>query len=117
MLRLLSMAPLLWKLGALLALISSVVGVYYWIRHDAYADGVRAAEAVCEAEKEAQRAANERAARIAHDQLRAAAELLIKKDKEIADAQDKLDAAADADPTGADCGIGADSVWRLNTIR
>lgn len=113
----LKLLPLAGRIGAVLGLLAALWGGYQWIRHDAYQVGKRAAEAVCVAEKASQRAANEAAADRAYEQLRAAANELIEKDKELADALAEFNEAADADSGGASGGIGVDSVRRLNSIR
>ena len=117
MMRLLALLGPLRSIGALLAVLAALWGGYQWIRYDAYQDGKSAAEAVCLLEKQEQAEANQNAARRAYDQLRNAAAILDEKDKELADAQERINAAADADPGGNAGGIGVDSVQRLNTIR
>lgn len=113
----LKLIPLSWKIGAVLALLGGLWGAYAWIRADAYHDGFAAAEAVCVEQKAEQAEANRNAATRAFKQLESAAVKLHELDKELADAQEKLDAAANADPDANACGIGVDSVRRLNAVR
>lgn len=116
-----SKLSLLWRVltvvGAIGAVGGALWGVYAYVRHQGYVAGYADATARCEAERKAQRQANQDAIDAANRELFRVADELSLKQSELDDARDALEAAAAADPHGARECLGIDSVRRLAPIR
>lgn len=106
--------PALWRMGLLLAFLASLGGVYLYVRHQGYEAGYSRASAECEAEKQAQREANEAAIREAEKDLFRAADALALQNMELEDAIAEIDAASEADPDSGSICLSAASLQRLN---
>lgn len=102
-----------WLIVAGLGL-GALGGVYAFVRHQGYEAGYSRAEAECEAEKAAQREANEAAIRKSEEDLFRAADALALQNMELEDAIAEIDAASEADPDGGTLCLSAASVQRLN---
>ena len=103
------------KTGAIALLVMAALSaVTYAVgRSDGWNDHV----VVCKSEQLAQQAANSEAARLAAKRLNEQAAALRVEHERLEDVLAQLDDAARDDDNGHQCGIGADSVWRLNAIR
>jgi hypothetical protein len=111
------MIPTSWKLAAVLVALGALGGLGLAIEHNAYKRGSAAATAQCEADKARQVEANRTAIGDAAKDLFKGADAVSLKSLELTNALEAIDAAAAADPAGAQCGLSADSVRDLGTIR
>lgn len=112
-----SMIPLPLKIGASLALLAFLAIGAAWLDHNGYARGYERMRVECVAEQQRIEKANTDAANKAAGRLMKRADELSLKSLELDHALDENDKAAAADPGADGCGVGADSLRRLNTIR
>jgi hypothetical protein len=85
--------------------------------HQGYVDGFNVAHQRCEDEKAKMETANQNAINKAAKSLASAEAQIQVKEGQIDDYVKELDAAADAAPNAASCGLDADAAKRLDAIR
>lgn len=93
--------------------IAALIAVFTW----GYSSGKRTAEVACSKQMEAIKAANDAAIAKADITIRDYARELNIEKKRLENAIEKIDQEAAADPDADNCGIGSDSVQRLNSVK
>jgi hypothetical protein len=112
---------LLWQVLTILGALGAAGGLLSWlytsVRHQGFVEGEASARAECEAEKAAQRKANQDAIDAGNRRLIRLADELSTTEMETDHAVAAALAAAAADPTGDSECLPLGSVQRLQTIR